>query len=77
MSAEQWITLAWTAITILALGLGYAMGWARGNKSCNDWWNQYGAQVFAYKGAVIYGTALYKAPQSDAAGKIDADQAGK
>lgn len=52
------IAAAWFGSVVLAYVIGHLVG----NKKCNDWWNQYGAQIFAERGAVIYGTALYKTP---------------
>lgn len=52
------LALAWIISVIAA----FTAGEMRGQRVSDKWWHQYGAQIFAERGALIYGTALYKEP---------------
>lgn len=48
----------------------FTWGEMRGRSQNDKWWHQYGAAFLAQRGALIYGTALYKEPTGDAAPNV-------
>lgn len=54
-------TMIWLAsVWLFSLVLAFTAGEMRGQSKNDKWWHEYGPKYLAQRGALIYGTALYK-----------------